>query len=480
MRMIFTILMLAMDLGLWAQSPTPPTYYIPSAGATYNSLGYSDIAGQTFYVGTIGAVNLGGNTFTLTYSALPPANTQWNVIMDASQLTLTAKSQVNIFGETPLAKFPNTTVFYINFSVVWDNGVPAKKTSYFSSLAQIDSFTHNVNFTDTLFSSGTLRYKPNSGGPNSGNVLAAGDANGNVVWSCTPWCVTGNAGLTNANFWGNTDTVPLRARTNNQPALLVDLNLLNTFFGYQAGKGNTTGTDNVAVGHQALLVNATGVGNVAVGIDAMTALTSTSNNTAIGTSALGNHISGGFNTGIGASSLSVSTTGSNNTAIGYNANIASASTTHALALGDNAVAGSGQVALGPHQYIFSMVGHTSAIGYVLTDTSGTGDYVPRAGNGTTGTTFTPVTGDSIAITTGKNTVNPAGTLANLTFILPASPTPWTTYNFSFQQIISALHISTRLSGGTVSAFIPTVLSTAGQIFGIYWDPNLSKWILEHN
>jgi len=94
----------------------------------------------------------------------------------------------------------------------------------------------------------------------------------------------------------------------------------------------------------------------------------------------------------------------------------------------------------------------------------------------TGTTFTPVTGDSVNLVTPKNTVNPAGTIANFTLILPAVAINWQVYEFSFLQAVSALHWSIRLNGGTVSAGVPTAAAQYATI-KIYYNPTLSEWVL---
>ena len=73
----------------------------------------------------------------------------------------------------------------------------------------------------------------------------------------------------------------------------------NTCIGYQAGKGFTTGNQNVVIG-----------------LNAMTANTGGSNNVAAGVSVMGNANSGSFNTGIGHSALSALTTASSVVAVG--------------------------------------------------------------------------------------------------------------------------------------------------------------------
>jgi hypothetical protein len=97
------------------------------------------------------------------------------------------------------------------------------------------------------------------------------------------WLLTGNAGTADGtNFIGTTDNVPFNVRVNNQKAGRIDNALANTFWGYQAGKLNTTGTYNTVSGHQALSLNTTGNGNTANGYQALYSNTLGDHNTATG------------------------------------------------------------------------------------------------------------------------------------------------------------------------------------------------------
>lgn len=150
------------------------------------------------------------------------------------------------------------------------------------------------------------------------------------------WNLNGNSGTTNGvHFIGTTDNVPLTIKVNGTPAGRLDHLLFNSFYGYQAGLGNTTGTFNTATGYQslknnsgsfntayggnALLNNTTGIFNTAVGVNALTNNTTASNNTAVGLNTMSNNTTGDLNAAIGASALSLNTTGSSNTAIGFKA-----------------------------------------------------------------------------------------------------------------------------------------------------------------
>jgi len=151
------------------------------------------------------------------------------------------------------------------------------------------------------------------------------------------WNLNGNGGTTDGiQFIGTTDNIPLTIKVNGSEAGRIDHILFNSFFGYQAGFTNTTGTYNTASGYQslnknstgsyntayggnALLNNATGIFNTAVGVNALTSNTTASNNTAVGLNAMSGNTTGDLNAALGASALSLNTTGSSNTATGFKA-----------------------------------------------------------------------------------------------------------------------------------------------------------------
>jgi len=478
MRMILMAILFFADFALFAVPNYPPTYYIPAGGQTINNLTYYQVAGQTFYVTTSGAVNLGSNTYTLTYASLPNANTTWNVIVDATDLTLATKTNVNLFGETPLATYSGIKKFYINFSIVWDAATPTKKVTYFSSLddlknfASTANFNARVNFNDTAKFYGKTYVAPTTG-ISTGNALVAKDTSGQVEWGCTPWCITGNNSLTNSNFIGNTDTVGLNFRVNNQPSGRIDYPLGNTFLGYTSGKLNTTGVGNTAIGSQSLYHNTTGVDVTAIGLFALYENTTGQENTALGYDALAQATTADHNTALGSTSLFTAVTGSNNTGIGDGADVATSSTHDAIAMGYNAIASTNQLAIAGIRTI-SIPNMTSAVNYVLTDTSGTGDFVPRSNPIFAETDFTPLAGDSIQITTSQNVINPAGTLAVLTVILPANPYSGQIVELTTTQILTSVLWSVRVSGGT-TAGLPSVLAQYGTA-KVKWNTTLSKWL----
>jgi len=136
----------------------------------------------------------------------------------------------------------------------------------------------------------------------------------------TGWLLTGNAGTVDGtNFIGTTDDVPFNIRVNNQKAGRIDNALVNTFWGYQAGNANTTGSANTANGFRALFSNTSGGNNTANGFQALFSNTSGLNNTANGVQALLSNTTGSVNTANGFQALRLNTTGFANTANGTGA-----------------------------------------------------------------------------------------------------------------------------------------------------------------
>lgn len=211
----------------------------------------------------------------------------------------------------------------------------------------------DLNVTQIYAGTGTTAKVIAGGLQITGGSLAVGkiltsDASGNATWQ-TPagggggWGLTGNAGtIDGTNFIGTTDNVPFNIRVNNLKAGRIDLALTSTFYGLEAGKDNTVGTENTGYGHHALRSNIYGLGNLALGVKSLysnvgnptftdgclnTAIgnytlyfnTVGTANTALGASALYNNTTGLRNTGVGSNALLGTTTGSDNTGVGNNA-----------------------------------------------------------------------------------------------------------------------------------------------------------------
>jgi len=180
-------------------------------------------------------------------------------------------------------------------------------------------------------------------------------------WKCIPsdddrgkkenaWLLTGNSRTRDrTNFLGTIDNVPFTIRVNNQLSARLDSSLMNSFWGYLAGNGDTSGfgggvippgINNTAVGFRALSDNLWGSYNTAVGSSAFArgsgdrntatgyrALggsgqgfpTPPSDDVANGYLALGNEQGGAYNTAMGSQAMFASTQGVHNTAVGYQA-----------------------------------------------------------------------------------------------------------------------------------------------------------------
>ena len=95
-------------------------------------------------------------------------------------------------------------------------------------------------------------------------------------------------------------------------------NVLNTFFGYGAGRSITVGSNNSFFGNEAGSSNTTGGGNVFVGEGAGFSNTAGGNSTAVGRNALGFNTTGTTNTAFGAFA-GVNINGNNNNIFGFNA-----------------------------------------------------------------------------------------------------------------------------------------------------------------
>jgi Chaperone of endosialidase len=141
-------------------------------------------------------------------------------------------------------------------------------------------------------------------------IALAGDGSKN-------WGLLGNAGTVDGtNFIGTTDNVPLNFRVNNQKAGRIDNTLANSFFGYQAGNSNITGSSNTGIGFFALTTNNTGTYNTAIGISSLRFNSSGIENTAQGAFSLYNN-NGNYNSAFGYNSLLANSNGGSNTAFGH-------------------------------------------------------------------------------------------------------------------------------------------------------------------
>jgi|GEM_PF-2124980 len=168
------------------------------------------------------------------------------------------------------------------------------------------------------------------------------------------WLTTGNSGTTaGTNFLGTTDAQDLVFKINNIQAGFLNTASSLTYFGLNAGLGNT-GLYNTAIGVSAFKNNATGQMNTAVGMDANIYFSSGTGNTAIGMYSLeGNSApatnTGDYNTSVGFAAGSgwdgvtpnnfQVTTGSYNTFLGYSSASNATNYTNATAIGAYSLVG---------------------------------------------------------------------------------------------------------------------------------------------
>ena len=347
---------------------------------------------QVISVSTGGsAVNLRGNTYTLTYDSLPD-KFQWDVYCNFSQLTLTNANQVTIFGVQPLVNWPAADTFVIHFVVLLNNGSKVLWYNYVSPQVSISGVVPgNTTFTGivTLADSALYTNPPMvSGTPDRSKVLGVSSTSTAISRFCALlctdssefWNIHGNLGTNSGiNFVGTTDTVSLEFRVNNQASGKIEgRGNLSTAFGYQALNGETF---NSAAFH----------GNAAFGYQALKSVTGFADNTGIGYQAGYNIMSGAGNTAIGYGSMPTNTTGSFNTVLGYQSDITTSSTASATALGYNSKAASTGIAIGANATAVSnqctLNGvrslnmpsiQSSGVGYVLTDSTGLGNFTSQA------------------------------------------------------------------------------------------------------
>ncbi len=157
----------------------------------------------------------------------------------------------------------------------------------------------------------------NQAGVSADGYLSSTDWNtfNNKAGVGNTWTLTGNTGINaSTNFIGTTDNQSLVFKANNQLSGKIDLPLNNSLFGYQAGRGITTGSNITFTGYQSGYSNTTGGSNTGVGSIALFANTTGSNNTASGYGALGSNTTGSGNTATGNSALRNSTNSASNSA----------------------------------------------------------------------------------------------------------------------------------------------------------------------
>ena len=158
------------------------------------------------------------------------------------------------------------------------------------------------------------------------------------------WDLTGNLSTTpfhqttnpTGNAVGTKGPQALAFMVNGLQSGLLDFNGL-TFFGYLAGRDNTTGLGNTAIGKNALRANTSGSANVAIGGDALGSSLTGNGNLGIGNGALANSNGAASNVAMGSQALFNTTVGSFNTGIGYKANFQNTGGSHNVGIGYGAL-----------------------------------------------------------------------------------------------------------------------------------------------
>lgn len=317
------------------------TVAVASAGnPTITGTGASTVSssGNSFTVNTP-VVNINGTGATTVNGTFP------NFTINSSNITPTitgsGATTVNSSGNSFTVSTPPVSI---------SSGIGTSVTGTFPNYtvsAPAGSLSGDANGPLTSNTVTALRNVPVAfTTPTIGQVLAF---NGAAWTPTTPpavppagWTILGNSGtIDGTHYIGTNDNVPLNFRVNNQKSGRIDPLLSNSFFGYWAGRDNTTGIQNTAIGINALLANSVGAGNTAVGASALSANTGSAN-TAVGQAALSSNTTGSLNAAFGRQSLSSNATGTGNTALGYNAGYLN-------------VSGSGNVFLG-HQAGYNETG----------------------------------------------------------------------------------------------------------------------------
>ena len=128
---------------------------------------------------------------------------------------------------------------------------------------------------------------------------------------------------------------------------------LNTFYGYQAGDGNTTGTGNTSVGANAMQLLSSGSNNTGMGSSALNLTNTGGDNTAIGSKASLFNTIGNRNTSLGSSAMEKNTSGNSNVAIGSQSLYSNTVKSNNVSVGDSSLYTNGVGAVQPDDASFN-------------------------------------------------------------------------------------------------------------------------------
>lgn len=320
---------------------------------------------------------------TVTSVGLTAGTSGTDVNVSGSPITTSGTFTLNI----PTASATNRGALSSSDWTTFNNKVggsgAANKVTYWTSATNI-SYNNNFHWDNTNGRLGIGTASPTYQLTTTQDVLLNGIRAGK-----------GNGSLTNNTVFG----------TNSGNALTGDY---NTFFGYGAGSGTTTGVENVGLGWGAFQ-NGKGSWNIAIGSVALKSNNANSN-VAIGAGSLQSNTTGTQNVGIGLSSLASNIGGNQNLAIGTFA-LQNANSSLNIGIGANAgfgiTSGSGNMLIGT----LAGEGLTTQSGNVAIGSQSmryaSGNWNTGIGGGTLSNvsgSFNTAIGGMGALTTGSNNV----------------------------------------------------------------------------
>ena len=249
-----------------------------------------------------------------TPSSNTPTLTQNQIAYGDASNQMTSSPDLTFDGND--FKISTSSTYPDGFLEILDNGGQLKLGDYTNDFHgtyfQINDYVPSMKVYSTWPTFAGIQYNADY----SANYTARSLVDKNYV-DTHNWSLTGNAGTVDGtDFIGTTDNVPLTFRVDNVLAGRIDATLGSSFFGYQAGVSNTTGSDNTAEGYQALHLNTTGSQDTAIGNEALYSNTTGYSNVAEGQSALYFNTTGVYNTANGMKALYLNTTGNGNVANG--------------------------------------------------------------------------------------------------------------------------------------------------------------------
>jgi hypothetical protein len=339
------------------------------------------IGGRSLLVNTTGAYNTALGNEALSYNTTGNNNTVLGSYAGLSQNWANANTTGSYNTFIGSYAGPGTPTQLTNATAIGYNSVVSASNSLVLGGLGTDAVKVGIGVpapSAVLDIAGNIKIADGTQG--AGKVLTS-DTNGVASWttpSSSAWGLTGNTGTVDGtNFIGTTDNMPLNFKVNNQKAGRIDPSG-PTFLGYQAGKSNTTGLDNVGIGYQALTTNTTGYRNTSVGYQSSNSNTTGDSNSAFGYISLFSNTTGYSNTAIGSASMYNNTTGFGNTALGWASLWGNTIGAFNIAIGNSALSanstGQSNTAVGYYSLLNNSTGNSNlAIGYTALYTNTIGN-----------------------------------------------------------------------------------------------------------